>query len=536
MNHLRHQYLVWLCILLACVGFILAGAALLPYNGVEEDEALFAAPVFSQVAQAYRIRVFHHNFPIMLMDYVGALKSWLYWPIFHVFAPSPRSLRFPVLIIAAIAIFLFARLVERVAGLRAALAAVLLLASDPIYLLTSEFDWGPVAMQHLMLVAACLFLLEFSRSGSSQLLAAGFFTLGLGMWDKAIFSWLIGGLVVASLATFPKEIFRRLTKRNLAIALASFVLGALPLLIFNVRFNFRTFRGNASSSTENFNAKVAVLRSSLNGQGLFGYMACYREQAQTVNEPETRVERASIRIADLAGEPHYNFQIPALGIALVAGLLFRKSRRPTIFALAFMATAWTLMAFTKNAGGASHHVVLLWPFPQFVVAVVLAEIARRWARIGVALSVAALALLAIANALVINQYLSQFVRYGPAVTWSDAIYPLSNSLRNETGDVFVVDWDIYASLILLNQGQLKLHPGLDLGQQSSETIDRALALPREIYLTHTPDIQFFPKANQQIESAAAARGYRKELLRVVRDSHGRPIFQVFQFVRQLAPR
>jgi len=522
---LKRQYQVWLCVLLACVGFALAGSALISYNGVEEDEALFAAPIFSQVAPLYRIRIAHENIPLMVMDYVGAFKSWLYWPIFHVFAPSPRSLRFPVLIIGALAILLFARLLERVTGLFGALAGALLLASDPIYLLTAEFDWGPVAIQHLTLIAACLLLFQFSRSNSSKALAAGFFTLGLGMWDKAIFSWLIAGLVVAALVTFPKEIFRRLTKRNIAVALASFLLGALPLLMFNIRSDWRTFRGNASFSTENLNAKIAVLRSSLNGSGLFGYMVNYRQQVQTVNEPETRLERASTRIADLAGEPHYSFQIPALGMAIVAGLLFRTSRRATIFALAFMATAWLLMAFTKGAGAAAHHVVLLWPFPQFVLAVALAEIVRRWSRIGVAFCAATLAFLCIISLLVTNQYLAQFIRYGPAITWSDAIYPLSNSLRGEPGEVFAVDWDIYDPLVLLLQGQLKLHPG-------TEQLDRVLALPRAIYITHTPDTQFFPKANQQLETVAAARGYRKELLRVIADSHGRPVFQVYQFVRQ----
>ena len=523
MRRLRPLHLAWLCIFLACVGFVLAGSALISYTGVEEDEALVAAPIFSQVPPLYRIRIFHQTIPLMLMDYVGAFKSWLYWPIFHVFAPSPASLRFPVLIIGTIGIALFAFLVERVTGVCGAVAGALLLASDPIYLLTTEFDWGPVAIQHLMLIGACLFLFEFTRRGSWTMLAAGFFTLGLGVWDKAIFSWLIGGLVVASLIAFPKETIRRLTKRNIAIALASFLLGALPLLIFNIRSDWRTFRGGASFSAERLNTKIAVLQSSLNGSGLFGFMVNGREQVQTVNEPETRLERASTRLADLAGEPRSSFQLPALGIALVGGLLLSRSRGPTLFALAFMATAWTVMAFTKNAGGSVHHVVLLWPFPQFVVAIVLAEIARRWNRIGVAVFAVAAASLCITNLLVINQYLAQLDRYGPAITWSDAIYPLSNSLRNEPGDIFVVDWDIFGPLVLLNQGRLKLHTTLELGEA---------AISRAIFITHSPDLQFFPKANQQRESVAASRGYRKELLRLIADSRGRPVFQVYQFVRQ----
>lgn len=530
MNHLERKYQVWLCIFAVCIAFVLTGSALLPYNGIETDEALVAGPILTPVALAYRIQVFHRDVPIMLMDYVGALKSWLYWPIFHFFKPSPESLRFPVLIIGALTIGLFARLLEQIAGLRAALAGALLLATDTIYLMTSEFDWGPVAIQHLMLLAACLCLLKFSGTGSAKTLAAGFFALGLGLWDKAIFAWVIGGLALATVAIFPKDLLRRLTIRNLAVALAGFLLGAWPLLVFNASHDWRTFRSNASLSAENLEAKAAVLRSTLNGVGLFGYMVNY--PSQPVREPETWLERASTQMADFAGQPHYNFQLPALSIALVAGVLLGKTRRATLFALAFMATAWILMALTKNAGGAVHHAVLLWPFPQLVIAIVLAGISRRWARIGLPAAGAALLFLCVTNLLVTNQYLAQLVRYGPSVIWTDAIYPLSNSLRNETGEVFVVDWDIFDSLLLLSDGGLKLHPGFNVSEQDPQMIDHVLASSRGVFITHTPNNQFFPAANQHLENAIATRGYRKELLRVISDGHGRPVFEVYQFVRQ----
>src|SRR5450755_3902650 len=144
MNHLARQTQVWLCVFLSCLGFLMAGCVLLPYAGIQNDEALVAGPIFGPVARDFRIRIFHRDIPLMAMDYVGALKSWLYWPIFRLTQPSPTSLRLPVLLIGALTIWLFYRLLEKIAGPRAAVTGCLLLATDTTFLLTTEFDWGPV--------------------------------------------------------------------------------------------------------------------------------------------------------------------------------------------------------------------------------------------------------------------------------------------------------------------------------------------------------------------------------------------------------
>ena len=550
MNTLARRIKVWLCVFLSCLGFVLAGWAFIPYIGIEADEALVGIPIFGVIAGDFWIRISHRIIPLMLMDYVGALKSWLYWPIFGIFKPSPESLRLPVLIIGAITIWLFYLLLERIAGTRAALGGCFLLATDSIFLLTTEFDWGPVAIQHLMLVLACLLLLQFVQTGSRKSLLGGFFALGLGLWDKALFAWIICGLAVAAAVIFPKDLLRRLTVRNLSIALAGFVLGAWPLLVFNARHDWRTFRNNASFSAMNMSQKAEVLKRTVNGSSLFGYLV-NDSSSQPSEAPERWLERASTGIADFSSEPHQDFLLPALLVSLVTTPLWKASRRTILFALVFMGVTWVQMALTRNAGGSVHHAVLLWPFPQFVVALALAEASRRlakasrrlakasrrWTRWGVVAFSIVVAFLCVTNLLVTNQYLACLIRYGPTVAWTDAIYPLSNSLANETRDVIVMDWDIYDPLLLLHQGEANMRPGFfqiinDAPAKPEQAIDGMLADQHAVFVTHTKDSQFFPLANQKLEAAAAARAYRKELLRTVADGHGRRVFEVYLFVKE----
>jgi 4-amino-4-deoxy-L-arabinose transferase-like glycosyltransferase len=471
----------------------------------------------------------------MSMDYIGALKAWLYWPIFGTFKPSSESLRLPVLIIGAITIWLFYLLLDRIAGTRAALAGCFLLATDTMFLLTTEFDWGPVAIQHLLLVTACLLLFEFARKGRAKSLFGGFFALGLGLWDKALFAWLIIGLCVAAVIVFPKDVLRKLTVRNIGVALTGFLLGAGPLLVFNARHDWRTFRNNTSFSAENVAQKTEILKRTVNGSGLFGFMV--NDSSSLAPEvPERGLERASISIADFARDPHQNFLLPTLLLSLVAAPLWRASRRAILFSLIFMAATWIQMVLTKNAGGGVHHAVLLWPFPQFVVAVALAKASGRWKRWGAAPFGVVIAFLCVTNLVLTNQYLAGLIRYGPTITWTDAIYPLSNSLAKETCEVIVMDWDIYDPLLLLRGSEANIRAGLfeimtDAPGEAEKTIGRMLANVPAVFVTHTPETRFFPVINQKLETTAARLGFRKELLRVVVDGHGRRVFEVYQFAK-----
>src|ERR1041384_5576025 len=76
----------------SCLFFFLAGRAFLPHLGVQNDEALFAAPLFDP-RSGYVIKIGHSRLAIMLMSYLGTLKSWIYAPIFHLFGTGISAMR-----------------------------------------------------------------------------------------------------------------------------------------------------------------------------------------------------------------------------------------------------------------------------------------------------------------------------------------------------------------------------------------------------------------------------------------------------------
>src|SRR5579864_1949559 len=151
----------WLCGLL----FLLLGCLFVNCAGLQEDETMFAAPLFREWS-FFSLPFGRSRIPIMQMSYVGSLKTWLYAPFMHIWTPGPVVLRVPAILIGAATILLFGALLDRVHGRRAAWTGCVLLATDSIFLLTTTFDWGPVALQHLLTTAAILFAVLWFQKGN----------------------------------------------------------------------------------------------------------------------------------------------------------------------------------------------------------------------------------------------------------------------------------------------------------------------------------------------------------------------------------
>lgn len=513
--------------------------------GIQNDEALFAAAIYEPSGAQYTRSIFGHHLPLMLMSYLGTLKAWIYTPVFRFWMPGAYSIRIPTLLLGTLSVWLFYLLLRRIGGLRAALIGSWLLATDAMFLLTICFDWGPVSLQHLLLIAGLLMLLLFYEERRSIHLAAGFFFFGLGMWDKAIFTWMLSGVAVAALAVFPREILRALTARRAAIASLAFGLGALPLVLFNASTKLETFRANTTYSASDLWGKSFLLRHTLDGCALFGWLVPEDQEVTNPQPARTALEHVSMRLDSAGGRQRESLMFYGFVAALLLSPLLwlrRKktvaSRRAVAFSVLAMTVAWLQMALTQGAGGAVHHAVLLWPFPQIVVAVVLADGSRFLGRLGKpALILVAVPLVA-SNVLVVNHYFVKMIRNGGALNWTDAIYPLSDSLRSvPMRRLFVIDWGIVDSLRLLNRGWLPLQMASDplskpqLDEADRQVVGEWLATPGGVFVGHTGGNEFFQGAKQHLDDIAGRLGYRKQMLRVIPDANGRPMFEVMRFAK-----
>ncbi len=523
----------------ACL-FVLLGAVLIPYDGIYDDEVIFTNPLYLPSAKAFGIGLFHRQVDLMVMSYLGTLKTLVYIPILAAFGNNIWSLRLPMVLLGALTILLFYALTRRAVSPGAAILAVCLLATDVSFLFTNTIDWGPVAIEHFLLVTGCFFLVKFAQESRLLLLFLGFFLFGLALWNKAIFIWALTGLTCATITVFLREIRKFLRPATAAIAAGAFLLGALPLVVYNVRSPNSTAGSNVHIETNKLAAKWEVERSTLDGSGLFGFLFGL-EDAEKPKPPASLRGRVATWIAErtwrLSGPIRRNtllFYTYLLALLLVPWWWKYRAAR---FSLIFMAVAWLSMAVTREAGGAVHHAVLLWPFPQLFLATALAGVP--WRRVAVMLTCCLIAV----NLLMVNQAVADAERYGAPRNFSDASYGLSRELAAiHPPLVFALDWGMVNMLAFTQHGRLHLEIREEPfktdspNQDQRKEIDWILSNRDAVFVNHVVGMENMPEIRPNLDREAEAHGLRKEILKIVSDSNARPVFEIFKYSEQRGAR
>jgi len=352
--------------------------------------------------------------------------------------------------------------------------------------------------------------------------------------------WALSGMAAASFAIYARNLVSLFTPRRATIAVVAFCAGALPLIAFNIHSNMSTFRGNVVGDSRAFPAKARFLAGALDGGGLFGYLEWDNWQTLSPHAPSGIFERASAELADLAGHPRRDGMIVALAAAvLFAPFAGWAAARQVLLFLTAGAIAWLEMALNANTGGSIHHTILLWPLPQAIVAVAFAGASQRLGRAGFAVLTAAVLLLTSAGVLVTNEYHAQIVRNGGTVGWSPALFRLSHELAARAPrTIFCVDWGMLNSLLLLQEGRVKLYmgsgavfPKRELTPEDRRAIEWMLTQPDALFVAHSPEAESFSGANERLAQASAELGYRRNQLATITDGYGRATFEVYQMVR-----
>ena len=159
-----------------------------------------------------------------------------------------------------------------------------------------------------------------------------------------------------------------------------------------------------------------------------------------------------------------------------------------------------------------------------------------WRNAGAILLACAVLFLAVENLLLTNEYFYQLSAYGPSRSWSDAIFQLSDEAgRIQAEHLVVDDWGILNPLIVLHRNRLPLFlanqsffaPGI--GEDDRNWC--IARLKKDVWIGHTPEFQQWPDTNQRIVEVARAAGYEKRMIETVPDRNGRPVFEIFRFIR-----
>jgi hypothetical protein len=481
--------------------------------------------------------------PVMVMEYYGALKAYLYAPVFALFGASAATIRWPVVLVSCVSLVLIYAIGRLGAGARAAAALTVLAAMDPVFTWMTKLDFGPTALMTVLKLGAlyCFYRALITRSLAS--LWGAVLLCALGVFDKLNFIWIVIALGIVSVTLFRRELAAMYRRHGLMFVGPIAALGAAmaAAAAFLVLPQFLTTQRTTDSVGTLARIPHLVTRYSrtMNGRELYAW-----------------ITGTALR--------HFTI-VNALGVAAVVVLLgswlvrawrrralgsraLRLSLRERIVAswlVLFVVIALQILV-TKRAGG-PHHLMLLHPFHLMLVVAATAVVVR-WrtgadrrsrivARSVAAAALAALAALAASELLVAHDYASAFeseTRVAPR--WSPLIYELADYLNRQDADrIAYADWGLGNQMLALGTKPTRAASRdvwLEFRSSSTPAHERALLGDvfrgrRVLVVLHGPGIEMMPGAPANFLAWARARGLVLRPERTFVDRAGRVLYVVY---------
>ncbi len=545
-------------LLITTVLFFGFGLLHLSLPGPYGDEVIQAAPAARVAAWTIpaangpiptsSIVLFGHVWPFMTLPYLGPIKTYILALSFSIFGPSIEVTRATTLtgaFIGLVFLYLFAR--STFNRLTAELS-VILVGLDPSFLVFARDDWGPVAFAFAAKMAGLYFFARWWRRPrrSLEAILAGF-AFGTGLSHKADFAWLLlAGLPVSLIAY---RGYRRAASVGGALLVAGFIVGAAPLLYYNVRSGWLTWSApgeslirslgpNASVLSQvsalrqlllaNVSQRWAVLSLVLAGRGVTEYIVGPGPDKVLVSLP-WRPASASFSLvsplAHIAGAKltvQEGLLILAVSVAILASVR-RSSSEPVRLMLTCLAMAglvFAQIAVTPAATG-PHHSIAVYPFTQLMISYGISLISytvdwhpfalpplpwrSSWIDLGRALIFfVPLGLVLIVSLCDLGQltwFEQRLAQTGGHGYWSDAIDAAAAYLEKYHPDQYIetLDWGLRDQLIILFQGNVSV--GFwGPGRAVADELKAELAADRHVFVLHTPDWTLFKDARTRFIS------------------------------------
>jgi len=427
--------------------YLVLASCNLRYPGIYFDEALFINASlgghYEDSFIAYRI----FGVPVMTMQYIGALKSLLYTPIFALFGVNPSTIRVPSIIFSAATIWMIYLLLRRLTPRMVAAIATLFLAVDASFVLHTRADHGPIVLMLLLKTTALYALIRAIQNSSWRFFSLATACLTLGVWDKLNFVWIILGLVPSCLVYW-RPLLKLFKEHTIAIS------STLAISISVIAFFY------------------------------FEFMAPLVHKEAHNLSPETLLSRWNViypRCQDtLSGQFFCNwvFQNPptvdsfcppwivpmAFSIGTAAYLLCRKSGQVEelekyfaglVFYSVISAVIFLEILITPEAGG-PHHIMVIWPLPYFVVLMsillILKAVPPRLTTISSNFILALIIGIGIQHFAITTKVISMLKSRPLNKLWSAHIYELARFVQshsNEYDCIVSSDWGIHNELSAL---------------------------------------------------------------------------------------
>jgi dolichyl-phosphate-mannose-protein mannosyltransferase len=512
-----------LVLFLAAVYFVQAAGRWIASPGLQYDELLFVNAATGEPTNGLFVAKRIFGIPLMLMGYLGALKSYLYYPIFKFFGVSPETVRWPVIILSLVTLGIVYSVARFSFGRWVSALVVLVMSVDPAFMYLTKLDYGPVALMMVLKLSALLFALETVRTGSPRYLWGASAACALGLFDKLNFIWFVLALAVAGWILFRAELgaaWRR-GRRGFLLPLSLLVVltGVATVVLVIPQLAASHVETSWVTPLDRLRYVLGLYARTMNGKELY---------LLVTKSPLAAGSLTNVVVC---------FGLVGLAVAIIraarkAGGVARLPLETRILAchlLIFLLIAVQLL-ITRKAWG-PHHITMLYPFQFFIVF---------GAAVSLAGTVGATAAAAVLLGSGLNVGAAYERRFRPTAEfepqWSPVVYDLVDYLNDHSADGIVsVDWGIHNQVWALGTPRARATSRdrwpqfRTLGdRRAQELLYRSDFEDRRVLaILHGPGWDIMPTVRKNFLEWADAFGMVPTLDRVFTSPAGTVIFEVY---------
>jgi len=524
-----------LAIAAACI-FIFLAAYRIELPGLYYDEVNFVNAALGAPDNTF-IHMRLGTVPLLVMPYMGALKAWIYAPIFRLFGVSVLTIRLPVILIAAVTLLIFYLAVRRDLGAIWATIAVWIMAVDPANLFLSRLDLGPIVLMHLF--QAAILALWFSYRDKPELWKPALILIcfGLGFFDKFNFIWLVSAFVIGICLCYPDSLKNLWVSsprfaRWMAVILVLVALGAALYLVLPLLLHFHHPTIRATGLQVKWDELVSTFSGFTVADRMFG---------------------------DAAGIIRFTstWLIAVDGLLALACLFFpmsdaeaRENRKNGFFCLLISFLIFLQIVITPQAGG-PHHYSMVFPLPllafaSFARSLYMQLASKNLKRLAALLLGSAAVFVFAVNVHNTTVYLSHFrtnSHYSPR--WSPEIYSLSHYINEhgfEAKRVICVDWGLHNQLHALAPMELRrrmrdcwpIFKELDKKNEEKQTatLNHIFPVGKNLVVTFPASKETFPETRRNFFASLATHPELEYRLAKEFWFGGEKIYELYEVVRR----
>jgi 4-amino-4-deoxy-L-arabinose transferase-like glycosyltransferase len=509
----RSERLIWLFVATLIVARTALALVDLSLPGLEQDETLFVNAATVRIPDISIVHSFH-GVPLMVYAYTGALKSWIYDPIFAVFGTSATTIRAPVAVFVALGLLLLFVAVRDLINTPVALLTLTVLCFDNSVFWLTRNDVGPSAIEFTLKCVALFSAARMITALKLRWIALLLVVLGLGVFNKLNFIWMVNAAAAVSVLVAFR--YRRLLRREWT-ALALWVGGLAAIYACWAVYYF-------ADHISSINA--------VPGQGLTQSWLLFTRGTSDVLSGRWFYNYA---LAPMASRDTVAWIVVVLFVAGgAAAVAWPRTRSLYVSALALTTVAVAVQILFTPQATAGWHYVAIYPFVTIVAAYGVYAIAdavfRRPPRVYAALACVA-AVSVVYSVLLMVKYFDALQQEPKDSAWSPAIYRLSADVRRTHAHVFTVDWGIFNPLFALDPGSRYTELSYDF-QNADPTnladLQSLIAGVRgpKLIVTHVTDKLNFPTANTNVFRAL---GKHLHLAQTVAGANAVPVYQVYWY-------